>query len=152
MNIHVNVACAVDRDVNVVLSGGTRSMALGANASVEYIAQRITNVTSFVPVISTFVVARAKLLSPPQLSMVTPTPHSYKLNTDFSIRQGTGTVTQPLVYLADGGSDANIDSVTGKSALFKAIERPCGCVVVHGGTTFVRGSVEVCKTHVSPCV
>ena len=96
--------------------------------------------------------AAQQLLSPPQLSMVTPTPHSYKLNTDFSIRQGTGTVTQPLVYLADGGCDANIDSVTGKIALFKAIERPCGCVVVHGGTTFVRGSVEVCKTHVSPCV
>ena len=103
-------------------------MMLGANASVDYIADRVRAATTWTTTITTFTVPQAKLLSPPTLAMVAPLAHPYKLNVDFSIRQGTGAVTKPLLYLADGGCDVNVDAVQGKIALFKAIDRPCGCV------------------------
>ena len=72
-------------------------MQYGANASVDYMVARIKAETTFVTTVETFLVERARLLAPPTLNMTAPTAAVYKLNRDFSIRQGTGFITDAQV-------------------------------------------------------
>ena len=130
-------------------------MQYGANASVDYMVARIKAETTFVTTVETFLVERARLLAPPTLNMTAPTATVYKLNRDFSIRQGTGLINDAQVgslarlpmslrlvhivwwpvpwvwqvlYLPEGGCDPGIGNAVGKIAVMKALERACGYV------------------------
>jgi hypothetical protein len=104
-------------------------MMLGANATVDYLVSRVKAETDFTPTIETFVVNQAKFDSPPTLELTSPVVRSFAFQTDFSVRLGSGLVTAEVVYLPNGGCNIMPGSLTGKIAIWEAVDRPCGYVM-----------------------
>lgn len=100
-------------------------MMTGANATIDYLYGRVEKETDFVPTIQTFVVNQAKLVGTPSLNLTSPSSQTFVLGTDFSVREGAGTLSGPVTFLVDGGCNLAPGSLTGLIAVFVAQDLPC---------------------------
>jgi hypothetical protein len=93
---------------------------------VDYLVSRVQSETDFQTSIETFVVNQARLDGVPTLTLTSPVARTFKFNTDFSLREGNGSVSGPVAYLQNGGCGLVAGSLSGKIALFEMVARPCG--------------------------
>lgn len=100
----------------------------GANATITYLASRVESATSFTPTIQPFIVNQARLDGIPQLNMTTPLHRNFKVNTEFTVREGSGNVTALVAFLAEGACGLTPGQLNGQISLFEAKDRSCGYV------------------------